>query len=432
MSIDLIIASFRIRLIPAEGLTLIPGERFHAFEVAGDGTPDVILRVSCESYTLPSQSVLVFDAPLMDSDGKTVIREPFWEVWRDGEKIIVRVTENDKTIVSHLVIDIRETVWDLFLGSSGDSADPLPYPLDGLVIYYMVMKRRAFMIHASAVNHNGRGWLFSGRSGKGKTTIARLFDNAGTEVIHDDRLIVLKRDDGWYVYSTPVYRNDIPRYARLDHMWLIDHGTQNTSVPVQGARAVALIMANCIQQNWDVEFPEMLISRIQEVVEEVPVSRLSFVPDSSLCRYLFIRQGQYRVDSIHAFIALLKEGHNVTATAGGLSMWPAIIPGDKPIVEPLDRDNMPGKGEVIALIRDGSLVIHRIIAVTENGGRREYITRGDASVTIDDSVSESEVAGVVRSFMRDGKVKTIGKRRMPAGINRLLALSRAFFFAWRE
>jgi len=46
------------------------------------------------------------------------------------------------------------------------------------------------MIHASGVNNAGHGYIFSGVSGKGKSTMAKLWDNSGARVIHDDRLIL--------------------------------------------------------------------------------------------------------------------------------------------------------------------------------------------------------------------------------------------------
>jgi hypothetical protein len=65
---------------------------------------------------------------------------------------------------------------------------------------------------------------------------------------------VLRREEGrWVMHNTPVYRNDEPRSAPLDHLWVIRHGSANVSEPVTGAEAVAMILANCIQQNWDRE-----------------------------------------------------------------------------------------------------------------------------------------------------------------------------------
>ena len=74
--------------------------------------------------------------------------------------------------------------------------DPFEYPLDGLILYYLTVINGDIMIHASGVNNAGHGYLFSGVSGKGKSTMAKLWENSGAKVIHDDRLIIRNTGSG--------------------------------------------------------------------------------------------------------------------------------------------------------------------------------------------------------------------------------------------
>ncbi len=300
--------------------------------------------------------------------------------------------------------------------------DPLPYPLDGLIIYYLAMKKRAIMIHASAVNVDGRGWLFSGSSGNGKTTIAKLFDSQGIEVIHDDRVLLVREKGEWCVHSTPVYRNDVPRSVRIDHIWLIEHGKSNISTPVRGAMATALVLANCVQQNWDSDAVATLLSAVEELTSSVPVSRLRFVPDKEVCKYLLLREETFMSVTLDTAMTMLGEGFSVTITAGGKSMWPAIRPGDKVIIEPFSKNTSLTKNDVIALIRDGGLVVHRIVAVPGEIYSGCYRTRGDNSLSADPWSGEEEIAGVVREIIRDGKRKKVSSRRMPYFISHILTL----------
>ena len=160
--------------------------------------------------------------------------------------------------------------------------DPLEYPLDGLILYYLTVIKGDILIHASGVNYNGTGYLFSGVSGKGKTTIARLWENNGAKVIHDDRLIIRKTESGFRMYNTPVYNNDEPQESTLNKLFIIDHGTSNRIVHVRGAVAVSLVMANCIQHNWDSEIITRLLGAVSIMCGTVPVVRLLFKPDRSI------------------------------------------------------------------------------------------------------------------------------------------------------
>ena len=277
------------------------------------------------------------------------------------------------------------------------------------------------MIHGSAAISNGRGWLFTGKSGSGKTTLAKIFDSNGDKVLHDDRLILLRGKEGWVVHSTPVYRNDEPRSALLDHIWIISHGPSNVSVPVSGVRAAGLILANCIQQNWDRESTAMRMSAVDDVISSVRVSTLAFVPDRTVRDYLVAHEEGSMKRGYSAAATLLNEKKPISIKAGGYSMWPAVRPGDKVIIEPVAAA-LPGKGDIVALLRDGGFVIHRITEEEVREGERYFKTQGDASLSPDKWSSEDEIAGVVKEIVRAGKRRRVSQRSCPAFLNRITAL----------
>jgi|WetSurMetagenome_2_1015567.scaffolds.fasta_scaffold22299_4 hypothetical protein len=419
---DLLIATFRIRLEPADGALLLPGERFNAFLSEKEGIADIIIQVSLSEFSIPESAVKVFDAPLTEEEnGRVVVSgKPFWCVWRSSEATFVKIFPAGGAGEKVLVMNDYTGRWELFLNSSETIVDPMEYPLDGLILYFLTSAKGAIMIHASAVNSNGRGWLFSGRSGSGKTTIARLFDSKGVEVVHDDRIILVKRNGRWIIHSTPVYKNDVPRCVPLDHVWLIEHGKSNVSVPVQGAMAIAMVLANCIQQTWDGNTTEALLSAIEDFTILVPVSKLAFVPDTSICDYLILRKEE-KMESVFAVtLSLLRDGDRVTVTAGGISMWPAIKPNDKVIIEPLNNKK-PTVGEVVALIRVGGFVVHRVKKVLIREETILYRTQGDAT-RADNLLSEGyEIAGKVKEIIRDGVCLDVKRKVMPFWINGIIA-----------
>jgi hypothetical protein len=146
------------------------------------------------------------------------------------------------------------------------------------------------MIHASGVNHAGKGYLFSGISGKGKSTMAQLWDQSGANVIHDDRLIIRNIDGRYRFFNTPVYSNDVPSESSLDKIFLISHFTENITQPLLGASAVSLVMANCIQHNWDTGIVDSLIGSILELCTTIPVVQLGFLPDKSVIDHILANE----------------------------------------------------------------------------------------------------------------------------------------------
>ena len=92
---------------------------------------------------------------------------------------------------------------------------------------------------------------------------------------------------------------------------------------------------------------------------------------------------------------LLSEGKTIKVRAEGYSMYPSIRPGSVILIEPLENDEIPLKGEIIAWKRDSGLVVHRITGIIENDGKHFFITRGDSSLTYDETVPNESVAGRV-------------------------------------
>jgi len=295
--------------------------------------------------------------------------------------------------------------------------NPLPYPLDGLLLYFLFSRAGDIMIHGSGVSCHGRGWLFTGRSGSGKTTLARIFDQGGDRVIHDDRLVLRRQGKGWVMHNTPVYRNDEPRSAALDHLWIIRHGSANVSEPVIGAEAVAMILANCIQQNWDREAAVSLVAAAEDLASSVKVSRLSFLPDDTVRDYLRLRKEEDISVAAVAAEAMLRAGKEITVTAGGYSMWPVIRPGDAVVIAPYG-EGAAAAGRIVALRRDGGFVLHRITRVMTVSGRELIVTCGDAAARADEPAGPATVAGVVISVTRRGRQFPPPRRRTPRLINR--------------
>jgi hypothetical protein len=423
MTIDLVIAGKRIRLQSDDGITLRPDERFAAFTPADGSDPELIIEVKPGRAVIPPGAAKVFDAPLLEDApaGPRQYGEPFWEVAADEETTYVKVSLKEPVRYPLLIIPRGKMLWQLFTDEGGSETNPLPYPLDGLILYFLTSLKGDIMIHGSGVISGGQGWVFTGRSGSGKTTMARIFDHSGDRVVHDDRLILVKEGAGWKMHSTPVYRNDEPRSAEVDHLWIISHGQSNISVPLSGAEAAGLILANCIQQNWDRAASAQLMASVADLASSVKVSRLAFLPDSRVRDYLMARENAPAETASAAASSMLTEGKEIVITAGGYSMWPAIKPDDRIILSPPDPDKPLKTGKVVALRRDGGFVVHRITAIQQGKLSTFIKTQGDASMLPDPWTTEKDVAGQVSEIIRGDKTMKISRRIMPYFIGSILA-----------
>lgn len=288
-SYSLNIAGYTILFTAADpSLTLQPGEPQLSFLTTQPH--HLVINVSRGKPFLPRSATPVFRAPYVEEreTERKVISNTFWTVYTTGKNIILKtilpLMEPAGTAILTLTPGAKS--WDLTIESNNKTLNPLSYPLDGLILYYLAALNGDLFIHGAGVYFGSRGYLFTGRSGYGKTTIANLFKEAGGEVVHDDRLIIRQSGEQYRIYNTPVYNNEVSSFAPLDSIFLISHGTDNISVRVSKAEALALVMSNCIQHNWSVKLIGNLTGALHKLVNEVEVNRLSFAPTSDVVRYI--------------------------------------------------------------------------------------------------------------------------------------------------
>ena len=268
----------------ANGPELKPSTRFLR-NINQDLEPDILIKVHSEPFDLPKGAERVFRAPYIEEiNGIQFNNETnFWSVWKYHSELyiwtIFPLSSSEKNAV--LKFSLTSMEWDLWIYGARDETDPFEYPLDGLILYYLTVINGDIMIHASGVNYGGHGYLFSGVSGKGKSTIANLWEQSGARVIHDDRLILRNTGGIYKMFNTPVYNDDEPRESVLDKIFLIEHGVENMLVQLKGASAVTHVMANCIQHNWGSDIIARLLGSISIMCGTIPTSKLFFKPDKS-------------------------------------------------------------------------------------------------------------------------------------------------------
>jgi signal peptidase I len=85
---------------------------------------------------------------------------------------------------------------------------------------------------------------------------------------------------------------------------------------------------------------------------------------------------------------VLSRGGQVELLASGLSMFPAIVPGDRLVLGPLGASD-PRPGEIVAWVRGSAIRVHRVVRVEE----RAVVTRGDTVPVNDSPVERQEILG---------------------------------------
>ncbi len=166
----------------------------------------------------------------------------------------------------------------------------LEYPLDELWVTNLLARGRGVELHACAVvDVDGRGFLFVGQSGDGKTTTARLWSAAGATALSDDRVIVRKLDGRWMMFGTPWHGEAEfarPDAAPITRAFILRHGDGERVAALKPAQAAALLLARAFPPFYDAAALGFTADCLGRLVGELPCETLTFTPTPAAVAYV--------------------------------------------------------------------------------------------------------------------------------------------------
>ena len=153
-------------------------------------------------------------------------------------------------------------------------------------------------LHASAIELDGRAYLFSGPSGMGKSTHTRLWQSIfpDAQVFNDDKPALRHLDGQWFAYGTPWCGKDginINRKVPLGGICFLRRGEENSIRRLSSVEAATRILSQTTRRFKTVERLDLLLSHIDKLVATIPVYELYCLPDADAARlsYETMRQG---------------------------------------------------------------------------------------------------------------------------------------------
>lgn len=185
---------------------------------------------------------------------------------------------------------------DARLRDAGRFFDPLEFPLEEIFVLGYLSRGRGVLVHACGiVDSDGRGHLFLGHSGAGKTTISRLWDQTpGVRLLSDDRIIVRADSSGPRMYGTPWHGEAeyaAAESAPLSRIYVLEHASSNEMRPLGTAEAVACIFARGFPPFFDAKAIEFILEFFGRLAHEVPCVAFGFVPDSTATEFVLRESG---------------------------------------------------------------------------------------------------------------------------------------------
>jgi hypothetical protein len=172
---------------------------------------------------------------------------------------------------------------------AGRRGDPSPYalnyPVDQALIVNRLLNREACILHGSGVLYEGRALLFIGRSGIGKTTLARLWRGRGAILLNDDRMILRRDGDRILLASSPWHGEERAVHnatAPLGAIFHLNQAAENQLTPLPGAAAASRLIANAVAPFYSGTGLQRLTELAGATIDRVPCWSLAFAPTAAV------------------------------------------------------------------------------------------------------------------------------------------------------
>ena len=167
-----------------------------------------------------------------------------------------------------------------------------------MMFAFATARRNTLMIHASVTMHQGKGYIFLGKSGTGKSTHSQLWINniEGCELLNDDNPALRVEDNGEVrVYGTPwsgktpCYRNlVVPVGAIVD----LHQAPKNEIRRLSIAEAYSVLYVSFSGYRFMKDMAGGQHATSEKIVMSVPCYSLNCLPDAEaafLCHNTVIR-----------------------------------------------------------------------------------------------------------------------------------------------
>ena len=259
-------------------------DNYNPFEVA-DGNPLFVLYVSDEAYRETDEYTKVF----VDSSDDDM---PRIEVYAAMGNWRFDVSKRKKDLICfHLSVDARFSNATLYIKDTD-----VRFAIDNaamLLYAFATADLKTLEMHASVVVKDGFGQLFLGHSGTGKSTHARLWQEAYPDawLLNDDNPVVRVMSDGEVrVYGspwsgkTPCYKQ---AYAPVCGIVKLSQAPQNEITRLRLPEAYACMLSSSSGLKIVPTMMDSLYSTIVRIINTIPVFGLKCLPNpdaAMLCR----------------------------------------------------------------------------------------------------------------------------------------------------
>ena len=244
--------------------------------------PENFMPFVCDAVASPDFSVTVSKESLAPQEGTLLFQNTARHVWM----------HNNCLVFCHFLPDgqelCRTRISEDFSSASivlaGDSPLSFGAALHFLPFGIAFLPHDGLFLHASAVVHEEKAYIFTAPSGGGKSTHAALWqETLGARLLNGDRILIRKKDGIYFAYGLPVAGSSfvfLNERAPVAAVTLLKKAPENTA-----ARAAQKDMAFIMEQAELPLFHPLLAEKalgiFSDLSQSIPFLSLACRPDAA-------------------------------------------------------------------------------------------------------------------------------------------------------
>lgn len=174
---------------------------------------------------------------------------------------------------------IKEENWP------GLTGDLLIYMDTGAAFFFHLLKNDGMLLHSSAVEMDGKAYLFSGFCGAGKSTHTRLWQKVFGEkaqVFNDDKPALRLIDGVWYAYGAPWCGKDginQNKKVPLAGICFLKQAKENKIRRLSAKEALQNLFSQTIYRFKEPQNLDLMLMQAEKLVKMIPIFELENRPE---------------------------------------------------------------------------------------------------------------------------------------------------------
>ena len=161
----------------------------------------------------------------------------------------------------------------------------LDYMESGTLFFLNLLQFNGMMLHSSAVEYEGKAYLFSGRPGMGKSTHTRIWQQVFGEkaqVFNDDKPPLRCIDGVWYAFGAPWCGKDginQNKKVPLAGICFLQQAKENKIRRLSKQEAISRIFSQTLYRFKKIENLDLMLQNTDSLVRKIPVFELENLPE---------------------------------------------------------------------------------------------------------------------------------------------------------